>query len=80
MLAYSKNKERRRFRAKDMEAAHIPSLQLISSSDDDPDISSSLVPDSSNDLDIPIAHRKGTMTCNKHPLSNFVFFLLISFL
>ena len=72
LLTYSKNKERRRFGAEDIEVLPFPSLQLTSSSDDDPGISSSLVPDSSNDLDLPIAHQKGTRTCTKHPLFNFV--------
>ena len=55
-----------------MEAIPFPPLQSISFSDNDLGISSSLAPTTTDDLDIPIAHQKGTRAYTQHPLSNFV--------
>ena len=67
LLTYSRDKERRRFGVAEMEAVPFTPIQPISSSNDDLGISSSLTSASVDDLDIPIAHRKGTMVCTKHP-------------
>ena len=81
LLTYSKDKTRQIFGA--AEKRHISPILLQSppSSEDDsgissPSISSSPVPitldPSEDDLDIPIALRKGTRACTKYPLSKFV--------
>ena len=75
-----KNKAKKKFGVTEMEVIPLSSLQSVPSSEDGPSTSnpSTLTIDShssvsNDDLDLLIAHRKGTRTCTtKHPLSNFI--------
>ena len=81
LLIYSKNKERRIFQATEKKTISPIPLQLTSSGDEGPSPSTSipiLVSSTNNELDIPIALRKGTRKCTKHPFSNFVSYSCLS--
>ena len=64
LLTYSKNMQRRRFGVAEMEVVPFPPLQPISSSDDDPGISSSLTPASGDDLDILMVEEMKALSKN----------------
>jgi len=79
MQVYSKDKERKNWAID--KVANTPTLPLQSVvSCEEPGTSSPLTPtyESSDELDIPIALRKGTRTCTKHPLSQFVSYSRLS--
>ena len=58
-----------------LEAIASPLPLLLSLSDEDSSNSSDSPSLESNDLDVPIALRKGVRSCAQHPISNFVSYL-----